>query len=88
MITVRAFLFLLGPALLASGAFAAVAARLAPKGAFVIEAFVPETPARSGDRVEIRSMTATEQNHMINALGFELGKVDRELVPPAEQLNS
>jgi SAM-dependent methyltransferase len=41
------------------GCFAAVAARLAPKGSFVIEAFVPEDPPRSGDHVGIRSMTAS-----------------------------
>lgn len=36
--------------------FAAVAARLSPQGAFVIEAFVPEP--RSGSSVAVRSMTA------------------------------
>lgn len=40
--------------------FAAVAARLAPGGSFVVEVFVPEEPPRSGDHVEIRSMTADE----------------------------
>lgn len=38
---------------------AGVAARLAPKGSLVIEAFVPDDPPRSGDHVGIRSMTAT-----------------------------
>jgi len=38
---------------------AGVAARLSPKGSFVIEAFVPEDPPRSGDHVGIRSMTAS-----------------------------
>lgn len=40
--------------------FAAVASRLAPKGTFVVEAFVPDDPPRSGSQVEVRSMTATE----------------------------
>ena len=39
--------------------FAGVAHRLAPRGSFVIEAFVPEDPPRSGDHVGIRSMTAS-----------------------------
>ena len=39
--------------------FAGVADRLAPRGSFVIEAFVPEDPPRSGDHVGIRSMTAS-----------------------------
>lgn len=38
----------------------AVAARLAPAGALVIEAFVPEDPPRAGSSIELRSMTATE----------------------------
>jgi SAM-dependent methyltransferase len=40
--------------------FAAVAARLAPGGTFVVEAFVPEDPPRVGTVVTVRSMTATE----------------------------
>ena len=40
--------------------FAAVAARLAPRGVFVIEAFVPEDPPREGTVVNVRSMTAVE----------------------------
>ena len=40
--------------------FAAVAARLAPGGSFVVEAFVPEDPPRRGDVVDVRSMTADE----------------------------
>ena len=40
--------------------FAAVAARLAPGGAFVVEAFVPEDPPRDGTVVAVRSMTADE----------------------------
>ena len=40
--------------------FAAVAARLAPRGAFVVEAFVPEDPPREGTVVTMRSMTAGE----------------------------
>lgn len=38
--------------------FAAVASRLAPGGRFVVEAFVPDEPFRSGDHVRIRTMTA------------------------------
>jgi len=40
--------------------FAAVAARLAPGGAFVVEAFVPEDPPRSGTVVSVRSMSSRE----------------------------
>jgi SAM-dependent methyltransferase len=40
--------------------FAAVAARLAPRGVFVVEAFVPEDPPREGTVVAVRSMTAAE----------------------------
>lgn len=38
--------------------FRSVAERLAPGGRFVVEAFVPEDPARDGDRVELRTLTA------------------------------
>ena len=40
--------------------FAAVAARLAPGGAFVVEAFVPDDPPRTGTVVTVRSMTVDE----------------------------
>jgi SAM-dependent methyltransferase len=40
--------------------FAAVAARLVPGGAFVVEAFVPEDPPRSGTVVAVRSMSNRE----------------------------
>ncbi|MET0326159.1 MAG: class I SAM-dependent methyltransferase [Ilumatobacteraceae bacterium] len=40
--------------------FAAVAARLSPGGAFVVEAFVPEDPPREGTVVAVRSMSATD----------------------------
>jgi len=36
--------------------FAAVADRLAPGGRFVIEAFVPDEPARRGDHIEVKSL--------------------------------
>ena len=35
-----------------------MAARLAPGGAFVLEAFVPEEPAREGSVIELRTMGA------------------------------
>jgi SAM-dependent methyltransferase len=38
--------------------FEQVAARLRPGGRFVVEAFVPDEPARDGDDVSIRTMTA------------------------------
>ena len=38
--------------------FAAVAARLRPGGRFVVEAFVPDDPARDGDHVELRTLAA------------------------------
>ena len=38
--------------------FDAVAARLAPGGRFVVEAFIPDEPPRDGDDITIRSMTA------------------------------
>lgn len=38
--------------------FAAIASRLQHHGRFVIEAFVPDTPPRDGDHVEIRSLAA------------------------------
>jgi SAM-dependent methyltransferase len=38
----------------------AVAARLAPAGSFVVEAFVPEAPPRSAATVTVRSMTVDE----------------------------
>ena len=37
--------------------FAAVAARLSPGGAFVVEAFVPDTDRRASSDVSVRSMT-------------------------------
>jgi SAM-dependent methyltransferase len=37
--------------------FSAVAARLAPQGVFVVEAFVPEADAPEGSAVSVRSMT-------------------------------
>jgi SAM-dependent methyltransferase len=40
--------------------FAAVAERLAPGGAFVVEAFVPEDPPRLGTVVAVETMTASE----------------------------
>lgn len=40
--------------------FAAVAARLAPGGRFVVEAFVPEDPPAAGAVVEVRSMAVDE----------------------------
>ena len=40
--------------------FAAVAARLAPDGVFVVEAFVPDDPPRSGSVVAVRSMSTSE----------------------------
>ena len=40
--------------------FAAAAPRLAPGGALVVEAFVPEDPPQEGSTVDVRSMTATE----------------------------
>ena len=40
--------------------FAAVAARLAPGGRFVVECFVPDDPPRHGDDVSVRSMTADQ----------------------------
>jgi hypothetical protein len=38
--------------------FAAVARRLAPRGAFVVDAFVPWDPPRTGSNFEVRSMAA------------------------------
>jgi SAM-dependent methyltransferase len=43
-----------------SACFRASAERLAPHGVFVVEAFVPDDPAREGSVVEVRSMTASE----------------------------
>jgi SAM-dependent methyltransferase len=40
--------------------FTAVAARLSPGGMFVVEAFVPEDPPRSGSVVTVRSMSTRE----------------------------
>ena len=40
--------------------FSAVADRLAPRGRFIVEAFVPEDPPRVGTVVSIRSMTVDE----------------------------
>ena len=40
--------------------FDAVAARLAPDGALLVEAFVPADPPPTGSAVELRSMTADE----------------------------
>jgi SAM-dependent methyltransferase len=40
--------------------FVAVASRLAPGGAFVVEAFVPEDPPRSGTVVSVRTMSSHE----------------------------
>ena len=40
--------------------FAEVADRLRPGGRFVVEAFVPDEPFRSGDDVEVRSMSADQ----------------------------
>lgn len=38
--------------------FQAVAARLGPRGSFLIEAYVPEEPARSGSHVEVKTIAA------------------------------
>jgi len=38
--------------------FRAVAARLHDEGRFVIEAFVPDEPARSGDHIEVKALAA------------------------------
>jgi SAM-dependent methyltransferase len=40
--------------------FVAAAERLAPAGALVVEAFVPEDPPQEGPTLDVRSMTATE----------------------------
>ena len=40
--------------------FDAVAARLAPSGAFLVEAFVPDEPFRDGQEIRVRSMTAEQ----------------------------
>ena len=40
--------------------FAGVAGRLAPDGMFVVEAFVPDDPPRSGSVVAVRSMSNSE----------------------------
>lgn len=53
-------LFLLESETRQAACFAAVAARLSPGGAFVVEAFVPDEPPRSGTAVDVRSMTADE----------------------------
>lgn len=51
-------LFLLTEAERQAACFATVAAVLSADGAFVVEAFVPIDPPRSGSRVAVRSMTA------------------------------
>jgi SAM-dependent methyltransferase len=38
--------------------FTSIAERLTPGGRFVVEAFVPDEPARDGDRVEVRTLAA------------------------------
>lgn len=38
--------------------FRAMAARLCPGGRFVVEAFIPDEPARAGNEVSLRSLTA------------------------------
>ncbi|MEO6126122.1 MAG: class I SAM-dependent methyltransferase [Ilumatobacteraceae bacterium] len=48
--------FNLGSAATQQACFDAVAARLAPGGRFVIEAFVPDEPARRGDHIEVKSL--------------------------------
>jgi len=53
-------LFNLESAARQTACFAAVAARLAPGGMFVVEAFVPEDPPRVGTVVAVRSMSAGE----------------------------
>ena len=48
------------PAARQQACFSAVAGRLATAGRFVIEAFVPEDPPRSGTVVGVRSMSSAE----------------------------
>lgn len=48
--------FNLGSAEAQQACFAAVALRLAPHGRFVIEAFVPDEPARRGDHIEVKTL--------------------------------
>lgn len=51
-------LFMLTEPASQASCFSAVAAALAPTGAFVVEAFVPYDPPRSGQSTEIRVLTA------------------------------
>jgi len=50
-------LFMLTDPVRQQACFAAVATRLAPGSAFVVEVFVPWDPPRGGSHVEVRSMT-------------------------------
>ena len=53
-------LFNLESAARQAACFVAAAERLAPGGAVVVEAFVPEDPPREGSTIDVRSMTAAE----------------------------
>lgn len=60
--------------------FAAVAARLAPGGAFVVEAFVPDDPPRDGTDVTLRSMTAGSVVLSVTTADAASQRVDGQLV--------
>jgi SAM-dependent methyltransferase len=51
-------LFMLTDPLRQAACFAAVAARLAPAGAFVVDAFVPWDPPRGGPHFDVRALAA------------------------------
>ena len=60
--------------------FAAVAARLAADGVFVVEAFVPFDPPRPGNDVSLRSMTASTVVLSVSITDAETQRVDGQFV--------
>ncbi len=60
--------------------FRSVAARLAPGGRFVLEAFVPDDPPRRGDDVAVRSMTADRVVLLVTVQDPDRRTVDGQFV--------
>lgn len=64
--------------------FAAVARRLAPGGRFAVEAFVPDSPPRDGDHVEVRTLAADRVVLSISRHAAATQRVDGQFVELTE----
>jgi SAM-dependent methyltransferase len=73
-------LFMLTEPARQAACFTAVAARLAPGGAYVVEAFVPYDPPREGTDISLRSMTARTVVLSISTTDAASQRVDGQFV--------